>query len=83
MTADHGGAGKSHGPDDPRSRETPWIISGPGVRHDFDLSTLAELTVRTEDTFATRCSVLGIAPALAVDGRVVSEVFETPVSAER
>ena len=30
VTADHGGAGKNHGPDDPRSRHIPWIAVGPG-----------------------------------------------------
>ena len=34
ITSDHGGAGRSHGPDDVRSREIPWIVSGPGARGD-------------------------------------------------
>ena len=31
ITADHGGAGRTHGPDDPRSRTIPWIAVGPGI----------------------------------------------------
>jgi hypothetical protein len=32
VTADHGGAGRTHVPDDPRARHIPWIAAGPGVR---------------------------------------------------
>ena len=42
VTADHGGAGKSHGADDARSRHIPWIATGPGVRHG-DLTQFADL----------------------------------------
>jgi len=31
LTADHGGAGRTHAADDARSRTIPWIIVGPGV----------------------------------------------------
>ena len=43
VTADHGGAGRSHGPDDARSRHIPWIVAGPGIRRDFDLTRYANL----------------------------------------
>lgn len=75
VTADHGGAGRTHGPDDPRSREIPWIIAGPGVREDYDLTQDADLTVRTEDTFATLSHVLGILVTPPVDGRAVMQAF--------
>ena len=39
LTADHGGAGRTHGPDDPRSRHIPWIAFGPGIRKNLDLTT--------------------------------------------
>lgn len=76
LTADHGGAGRTHGPDDARSRSIPWILSGPSVRPDFDL-TLAggNSEVRTYDTFATACAVLNI-PAVPGEGRFVREAFE-------
>ena len=38
VTADHGGAGRSHLPDDPRSRHIPWIAAGPGVRRGWRVS---------------------------------------------
>lgn len=76
VSADHGGAGKTHGADDARSRHIPWIASGHGVRRNFDLTTDASLEVRTEDTFATACWVLGIEPPLAVEGRPVKEIAD-------
>src|SRR4051812_11194462 len=38
VTADHGGSGLGHGPDDMPSKFIPWIAVGPGVRKDFDLT---------------------------------------------
>lgn len=75
ISADHGGAGKSHGKDDPRSRFIPWIASAPAVAQDFDLTRLRELQVRTEDTFATACFVLGIALPADIEGQPVRAIF--------
>ena len=75
VTADHGGAGRSHGPDDPRSRFVPWIVAGPGVRENVDLTRFAELGIRTEDTFATLCRLLGLAVSGPLDGRPVSRIL--------
>lgn len=75
LTCDHGGAGKSHLPDDARARHIVWILSGPGVRRGFDLSALANLTINTEDTFATACEVLGIKPEVQLDGKPVLEAL--------
>ena len=74
MSADHGGAGKSHGPNDPRSRHIPWIISGPGVRRGYDLTRDAALTVNTEDTFATACWLLGLRTG-KIDGKPIEQVL--------
>jgi predicted AlkP superfamily pyrophosphatase or phosphodiesterase len=74
VTADHGGAGKTHTPDDPRARHIPWIIVGPGIRHNVDLTTDYDLTINTEDTFATACYLLGLptqAPAVNRDGKAL------------
>lgn len=76
VTSDHGGEGKNHGPQDDRSMLIPWIISGPGIRKDFDLTSVVDLTVKTEDTFATACYILGIAAPGPLDGRPVTAVFE-------
>lgn len=69
ITADHGGAGTSHGPEDPRSRSIPWIAVGPGIRKNLDLTTYANLTIDTEDTFATVCWLLGIKIPTEYDGK--------------
>ena len=76
VTSDHGGAGKSHGPDDFRSRYIPWIAVGPGIRH-IDLTTYPKLVINTEDTFATVCWMLGIPPTLPdLDGVPVKLILE-------
>jgi predicted AlkP superfamily pyrophosphatase or phosphodiesterase len=77
VTADHGGAGLMHGADDPRSRHIPWIASGPGVKPFFDLTQLASLEVRTEDTCATACWLLGLPQQPYFDGHPVTAAFET------
>ncbi|MBK9990701.1 MAG: alkaline phosphatase family protein [Verrucomicrobia bacterium] len=76
ITADHGGAGLTHGADDARSRHIPWIAVGPGVRKNFDLTTSASLEVRTEDTCATACYLLGLRQAPYFDGHPVMLAFE-------
>src|SRR5206468_1999611 len=77
VTADHGGAGKSHGPDDPRSRHIPWIAVGPGIRTHVDLTSYAKLVINTEDTFATVCWMMGIPPTLAdLDGVPVKVIVK-------
>jgi predicted AlkP superfamily pyrophosphatase or phosphodiesterase len=76
LSADHGGAGLTHGADDARSRHIPWIASGPGVRKNFDLTQSAALEVRTEDTCATACYLLGLPQAPYFDGHPVMLAFE-------
>jgi predicted AlkP superfamily pyrophosphatase or phosphodiesterase len=75
VSADHGGAGKSHGGTDASSRFIPWIAAGPGVRANYDLTQVTGLKVRTEDTFATALAWLRIAPEQPVRGRAVTEAF--------
>jgi predicted AlkP superfamily pyrophosphatase or phosphodiesterase len=75
ISADHGGAGLNHGPDDPRSRTIPWIFRGPGVRKGYDLARVAALNVNTEDTFATACHVLKIPLPPKTEGRPVLPAF--------
>lgn len=76
LSADHGGAGLTHGADDARSRHIPWIACGPGVRKNFDLTQSAALEVRTEDTCATACYLLGLPQAPYFDGHPVMMAFE-------
>ncbi|HVS53376.1 MAG TPA: ectonucleotide pyrophosphatase/phosphodiesterase [Opitutaceae bacterium] len=75
ISADHGGAGLTHGPDDPRSRYIPWIVHGPSVRSGFDLTQEATLDLRTEDTCATACWLLGLALPANFDGQPVRVAF--------
>jgi predicted AlkP superfamily pyrophosphatase or phosphodiesterase len=75
LSADHGGSGRTHGAKDEESHYIPWIIEGPNVRHDYDLSLVRPLRVRTYDTFATACWVLGLTPAADIDGEVVKQAF--------
>ena len=80
LTADHGGAGRTHGPDDPRSRWIPWIINGPHVRQNLDLTRLDRNNdVQTFDTFATACAVLGLHWPITdpVVGRFIVDAFDT------
>jgi predicted AlkP superfamily pyrophosphatase or phosphodiesterase len=76
LTADHGGAARSHGKDDPRSRHIPWIVVGPGVRKNFDLTTFKDLVINTEDTFATACAFMKITPEGDVDGKPITQMLE-------
>ena len=76
LTADHGGAGRTHIPDDARSRHIPWIAVGPGVRENIDLTLYADLIINTEDTFATASYVLKLPLDKRLDGKPVKEIFE-------
>ncbi len=74
VSSDHGGQGRSHGANDTRSLTIPWIAAGPGICAGFDLASIAELRVRTEDTFATACWLLGLTAPKPIDGRAVSQI---------
>ena len=75
LSADHGGAGRGHGPDDPRCRHIPWIASGPGVRRNYDLTRDGTLVINTEDTFATACYFLGLRPDAPIDGKPIEQIL--------
>jgi len=83
VTSDHGGAGLEHGPDDPRSRTIPWILSGPGVRRGQDLTQYADLEINTEDTFATICWRMGIPVPGTIDGHPVTAAVDSVVAISR
>jgi predicted AlkP superfamily pyrophosphatase or phosphodiesterase len=78
LTADHGGAGLLHSPEDPLSQRIPWIAAGPSVRKDFDLALVPGLAVDTMATFATVCAALGIPVPDSRDGKPVLQIFESP-----
>ncbi len=75
LTADHGGAAKDHGEGDPRSLHIPWVAAGPGIRRDFDLTRVPDLSIHIEDTFATACVFLGINPGNSGEGKPVMSII--------
>ena len=81
LTADHGGVGTEHPPEDPRSQLVPWIVSGPSVREGFDLTSVKDLSVDTMATFATACALLGIDIPGAIDGRNVPAILNLTTQA--
>jgi predicted AlkP superfamily pyrophosphatase or phosphodiesterase len=76
LTADHGGAGLTHGPEDARSRHIPWVIVGPGVRKNYDMARVEAMQVETYDTFATVCELLKIPMVRQTDGKFVAAAME-------
>jgi len=75
ITADHGGGGTGHGPDNEPSHFIPWIATGPQVKKHFDLTNFRELPVLTEDTFATACYFLGLDLPDNIDGQPVYAII--------
>jgi hypothetical protein len=82
LSADHGGAGRAHGATVEGSKYIPWIIAGPGVRKNVDLTVYRDWPVRTYDTFATACKILGLQYPADIDGRPVDPAFESFKSSE-
>jgi predicted AlkP superfamily pyrophosphatase or phosphodiesterase len=76
VSADHGGAGKSHGPDDARSRSIPWILRGPNVKKNWDLTRSGNLDVNTEDTFGTACYILKLPMPLSAPAKPILPAFK-------
>jgi predicted AlkP superfamily pyrophosphatase or phosphodiesterase len=78
VTADHGGGALGHGGLVATSQHIPWIVTGPNVRANVDLTRYSKGgTVRTYDTFATACQVLGLKTPDDIDGVAVSAAFTT------
>jgi hypothetical protein len=80
LTTDHGGAGKDHEMNDPRSHFIPWIAAGPGLRKNYDLTLAKHCRIRVEDTFATACAFLGLDPGKGCDANPIFEVLESDPS---
>jgi predicted AlkP superfamily pyrophosphatase or phosphodiesterase len=81
VTADHGGTGLSHWQDTDRNTHIPWIITGPGIRKNVDLTQYRDLTVHTCDTFATACHLLKIPLPDDITGKPVRHAMEQEESA--
>jgi predicted AlkP superfamily pyrophosphatase or phosphodiesterase len=71
LTADHGGSAKNHAMNIPENMSIPWIIAGPRVPPQGELSR----TVRTMDTAATALFVLGLNLPAGCQGVPLADVL--------
>ena len=76
LSADHGGAGKSHGPNDPRSRHIPWIAAGPGVLLTAGVVYLVPIVIAISALVFLLDQLPGIEPSFAglLSAVVISEI---------
>jgi predicted AlkP superfamily pyrophosphatase or phosphodiesterase len=74
ITSDHGGVGKGHGGNTMAELEIPWILNGPGVAANKEITT----PVNTYDTAATVAYLLGLKPPKAWVARPVTDAFVKP-----
>jgi predicted AlkP superfamily pyrophosphatase or phosphodiesterase len=72
VQADHGGHDRNHGTDSPEDMTIPWIVAGPGVRASRQLQTPVSLL----DTTPTLARLLGVAPDVQWEGKVIEEALE-------
>jgi len=72
FVVDHGGKGRAHGGDSAEEIEIPWVISGPGVKRNYELkgSTLMQY-----DTAATMAHILNVKPSPCWRGQAIDEAF--------
>jgi len=74
LTSDHGGIGKQHGGLTMNEIEIPWILAGPGIRPDNEITEL----VMQYDTAATLARLLDDRPSNCWRGRAVASAFLGP-----
>jgi predicted AlkP superfamily pyrophosphatase or phosphodiesterase len=77
LTADHGGHGFQHDPENELSQLIPWIAVGPGIRRNFDLAA-AGTAVDTKATFGIVCAALGVAVEGGIDAVPLRAIVERP-----
>lgn len=71
LTSDHGGLGTKHGGESMIELEIPWIIAGPGVKKDHQITA----PVNTYDTAATLAKALGVKPPQVWIAKPVTDAF--------
>lgn len=71
FTADHGGINKGHGLITMNEMQIPWIIKGPGIKKDHELSQ----SIMTFDTAATIAELLKLKAPQVWIGRPVKEAM--------
>lgn len=72
LTADHGGIKKGHGGKTMEEMQIPWIIRGPGVAKNKEISG----SVMTYDTAATLAWIFGLKTPQVWIGRPVKDAFK-------
>lgn len=78
LVSDHGRApdsGHEHGAFTTEEIETPWSITGPGIKRG-----MLRTPIHTYDTASTIVSALGVEPPLQWHGRMVWEAFRGEIS---
>jgi len=71
LSADHGGHSTTHGLDIPADREIPFIISGKGVRKNYEIQT----QVHIYDIAPTIAKILDLEAPSVWTGSAINEVF--------
>lgn len=71
FTADHGGINKGHGSISMQEMQIPWIIKGPGIRRNNEITQ----SIMTFDTAATIAAIFKLTPPQVWIGRPVTAAF--------
>lgn len=72
FTADHGGINKGHGSISMQEMQIPWIIKGPGIRRNNEITQ----SIMTFDTAATIAAIFKLTPPQVWIGRPVAAAFK-------
>ena len=75
LVSDHGGRGTHHGGDSIEEIEIPWVISGPGIRVNYEIKDPALMTY---DTAATLARILDLKRSPCWRARSIDEAFVKP-----
>ena len=71
LHSDHGGHDRSHGTERVEDMTIPWMISGQGIKENFEISG----AISVLDTAPTIAHLLGVQAPSQWEGRVVSKAF--------
>lgn len=72
FTADHGGINKGHGSISTQEMQIPWVIRGPGIRRNNEITQ----SIMTFDTAATIAAIFKLTPPQVWIGRPVAAAFK-------
>ena len=71
VSADHGGINQTHGGKTLKEMEIPWVITGPGIKHGYEIPD----SIMTYDTAATIAALLKLKTPQVWIGRPVTAAF--------